>query len=122
MGGTGLHTRIGPDAREIGYWIHQDFINQGLATESSAALTRVAFEIDKVKRVEIHCRPDNLRSSSIPRKLGFIHEATLRKRTPSIDGELLDSMIWTMFEEEYPTSMAAEYNIQAYDVIDRRLI
>ena len=39
LGGTGLHTRVGAGAREIGYWIHQEFINQGLATEVSAALT-----------------------------------------------------------------------------------
>src|SRR4051794_89051 len=45
LGGTGLHTRLESDAREIGYWIHKDFINQGLATEISAALTKVAFEV-----------------------------------------------------------------------------
>ena len=32
LGGTGLHIRAGENAREIGYWIHADFINQGLAT------------------------------------------------------------------------------------------
>src|SRR4030042_6619999 len=77
LGGTGLHTRLGLGAREIGYWIHKDHINQGYATEVSAALTKAAFEIDHVKRVEIHCNPKNVRSASIPRKLGFIHEATL---------------------------------------------
>ncbi|MEJ2212183.1 MAG: GNAT family N-acetyltransferase [Anaerolineae bacterium] len=33
LGATGLHTRRGPGAREIGYWIHVDHINRGLATE-----------------------------------------------------------------------------------------
>src|SRR5512146_1287508 len=32
LGGSGLHTRVGEGAREIGYWIHKDFTNQGLAT------------------------------------------------------------------------------------------
>jgi RimJ/RimL family protein N-acetyltransferase len=45
LGGTGLHTRVGEGAREIGCWIHQDHVNQGLATETTAALTRVAVEI-----------------------------------------------------------------------------
>ena len=57
IGGSGLHTRLGENAREIGYWIHVDHINQGYATEISAALTKVAFEINGVDRVEIHCRP-----------------------------------------------------------------
>ena len=53
---------------------------QGLATEVSAALTRVAFEIDQVDRVEIHCEPQNVRSAAVPRKLGYQHEATLARR------------------------------------------
>ena len=30
IGGTGLHTRLSPTDLEIGYWIHKDFIKQGL--------------------------------------------------------------------------------------------
>ena len=30
LGGTGLHTRLNESELEIGYWIHKDFINQGL--------------------------------------------------------------------------------------------
>jgi RimJ/RimL family protein N-acetyltransferase len=95
LGGIGLHTRLGQGAREIGYWIHKDYINQGYATETSA---------------------------SVPRKLGFIHEATLHNRLENSAGNLRDSMIWTLFEENYPTSLAAQADIQAFDVIGRRII
>lgn len=122
LGGTGLHTRLGPQAREIGYWIHQDYTNQGLATEASAALTRVAFEIDRMRRVEIHCDPENLRSAAVPRKLGFTHEATLRRRTPFLDEGLRDAMIWTLFAEDYRSSQAASANIEAFDAIGRRIL
>jgi RimJ/RimL family protein N-acetyltransferase len=122
LGGSGLHTRLGQWAREIGYWIHKDYINQGYATEVSAALTKVAFEIDHMKRVEIHCDPKNIRSASVPKKLGFIHEATLHNRVEDTHGNLRDSMIWTLFEEHYPTSMPAQVDIQAFDVVGRRLI
>ena len=71
IGGSGLHTRVGPGAREIGYWIRKDEIGHGYATEVSAALTKVAFEIDRVDRVEIRCDPENVRSAAIPAKLGF---------------------------------------------------
>ena len=54
VGGTGLHTRLGNEQLEIGYWIHKDFINQGLVTESTAALVKVAFEVIHVHRIEIH--------------------------------------------------------------------
>ena len=122
LGGTGLHTRLGQGAREIRYWIHKEHINHGYATAVSAALTKVAFEVDQVKRVEIHCDLKNIRSASIPRKLGFIHEATLHNRVEDVFGNLRDTMVWTLFEENYPTSLAAQANIQAFDVIGRRII
>jgi len=122
LGGTGLHTRVGEGAREIGYWIRAGFINQGLATETSAALVRVAFEVDGVHRVEIHCDPENVRSAAVPRKLGFTHEATLRSRVPFNELRRRDSMIWTLFKEDYPNSPAAKTSIEAFDVVGRQIL
>jgi RimJ/RimL family protein N-acetyltransferase len=121
LGGTGLHTRVGDSALEIGYWIHKDFINQGLATETAAALTRAGFEINKVARMEIHCDPANLRSAAIPRKLGYTHEATLRKHTRFLNG-WSDSAIWTLFLEEYPKTSSKLTEIEAYDAANRRIL
>ena len=122
LGGTGLHTRIGEGALEIGYWIRASHINKGLATESSASLTKVAFEVHKVDRVEIHCDLQNLRSAAVPRKLGFSHEATLRKRAPHPGENLRDVMIWTLFASDYPSSPSASAEIEAFDVIGRKIL
>lgn len=122
LGGTGLHTRLGAGALEIGYWIHVAYINRGLATESSAALTQVAFEIHRVERVEIHCDPENVRSAAVPRKLRFVHEATLRRRARTSAGAARDTMIWTLLRDEYPGSAAAQAEIEAFDVIGNRLL
>lgn len=118
-GSSGLHTRLGEGALEIGYWIHVDRINRGLATETAAALTQVAFQINQVDRVEIHCAVDNVRSAAVPRKLGFTHEATLRRRDSAPGGGLRDSMIWTLFASEYPGSPAAGAEIEAFDAAGR---
>ena len=115
IGGSGLHTRLGEDVREIGYWIHVDHTNQGYATELSAALTKVAFEIDGMDRVEIQCSPLNLASSAVPRKIGFVHEATLRRRGPIKEGQPVDSMIWSMHADDYPGSFPAEVEIRAFN-------
>jgi RimJ/RimL family protein N-acetyltransferase len=122
LGGTGFHTQVGKDALEIGYWIHVDFINRGLATETARALTRVAFTVNEVKRVEIHCDHDNVRSAAVPRKLGFVHEATLRRRDVTPGGEPRDTMIWTLLDDEFPDSPAASAAIQAFDAIGRRIL
>jgi len=122
LGSTGLHTRVGEGAREIGYWIDKDHLNRGLATEDAAALTKVAFEIDAVQRVEIHCSPGNVRSAAVPRKLGFVHEATLRQRVPDTWGQRRDSMIWTLLAGEYWASAASKAEIQVYDAAGRRIM
>ncbi len=115
LGSTGLHSRIGERQLEIGYWLHKDFVNQGLVTESTAALVKVAFELVHVHRIEIHCDPGNLASAAVPRKLGFMHEGTLRAKTPFLD-RWSDSMIWGLLETDYPTSPSCKANIKAFDV------
>ena len=115
LGSTGLHSRIGDQQLEIGYWLHKDFINKGFVTEATAALVKVAFEIIHVHRIEIHCDPGNFASAAIPRKLSFTHEGTLRAKTPFLD-RWSDSMIWGLLESEYPTSPSCRANIKVFDV------
>jgi len=121
LGGTGLHTRLGPNALEIGYWIHKDYINQGLVTESTAALVKVAFEIIRVHRIEIHCDPGNTASAAIPRKLGFTHEGTLRGKTRFLD-EWRDSMIWGLLESAYPDSRSAKAETKVFDATGQQVL
>ena len=121
LGSTGLHTRLGESELEIGYWIHKDYIKQGLVTESTAALIRVAFEIIQVHRIEIHCDPRNLASAAVPRKLGFDHEGTLRAKIRFLDS-WRDLMIWGLLEGEYPNSPSATAEIRAFDADGRQVL
>lgn len=79
VGSTGLHRRLGPDALEIGYWIHVDHIGRGYATELSRVLTDTAFRIPGIERVEIHHNAANARSAAVPRRLGY----TLAREGPA---------------------------------------
>ena len=122
IGSSGLHTRLGKGAREIGYWIRKDCTHQGLATETTSALVKVGFEVDELNRIEIHCNPENAFSAAIPRKLGFCHEATLRRRTPGKGNMLFDTMIWTLFREEYPSTLSAKMDVKAFNVLDQEIL
>lgn len=122
IGGTGLHTRIGNDAREIGYWINVRYINNGFATEAVSALIKAGFEIENYSRIEIHCAPENIQSQNIPRKLGFILEAILKQRTKDADGNLRDSMIWTMFKDDYMQGNLKKIDLKAYNFVDEEII
>jgi RimJ/RimL family protein N-acetyltransferase len=122
IGAAGLQTRVGRQARELAYWIHHDLTGQGLASEVAAALVRVAFEVDDVERVEVHCPPRNVASRAIPEKLGFQYEATLRRRRATAEGHHRDVMIWTLFPWDYRKSPARQAQVRAYDAIGRSLL
>jgi RimJ/RimL family protein N-acetyltransferase len=98
-----------------------DHIGKGYATETAAGLTKVAFEIEDMDRVEIHCDPTNAASAAIPKKLSYTHEATLRRRSHWSDEKVEDSMIWTLFADVYPQSPAAQIEIQAFDAAGRAI-
>jgi RimJ/RimL family protein N-acetyltransferase len=114
LGGTGLHPRVGPGGLEIGYWVRASATRQGIVTESTAALTRVGLEVCEADRIEIRIEPRNRASAGVPRKLGFVEEATLRRRLPGGEGgPLRDVTIFTMFREEFDPAIAS--GIRAFD-------
>jgi RimJ/RimL family protein N-acetyltransferase len=122
LGSVALHFGYSEREFDIGYWVHAGHINQGLATEAAAALTKVAFEVHNAGRVGISCEARNLRSAAVPRKLGYIHEATLKKRLLDAEGMPQDTMIWSVFEDGYPGSPAAQAQVEAYDAVGRRIL
>lgn len=115
IGGTGLHTRESKDAREIGYWIGRTHANQGLATESAGALTRVAFEVNRLERLEIRCDPRNRASARVAEKLGYLHRGTLYRNKTDAEGLLRDTMVWSLDADEYPDSRASSVSVAVYN-------
>jgi RimJ/RimL family protein N-acetyltransferase len=121
VGAGGLHRSVGADALEIGYWLRSERTKQGLGSELAGALTRVAFEIERVERVEIRCAPENTDSAAIPERLGFHHEATLRARLSSAHGKH-DMMLWSLWSTDYDASAASSMETHAFDVLGQRLL
>jgi len=122
LGGIGFHDRVGEGALEIGYWIGTKHAGRGFATEAAAALVRVGFEIADLRHIEIHCDPRNHASFAVARKLGFRHDGTLRARSTRGGGPPADTMIWSLFAAEYPSSPAASARVRAYDVVGRPIL
>src|ERR1035437_4690953 len=60
VGGCGLMPRVGPDALEIGYWVHSGHHRRG-----------IGLAIPGIRSVEIHCDAGNIASASVARRLGF---------------------------------------------------
>jgi RimJ/RimL family protein N-acetyltransferase len=124
VGGTGLHKRVGDAALEIGYWLRADQLRRGLATEAASALTRAAFDICLVERMEIHADARNTASLGVPRRLGYREEGTLRRRLPSCppDAPRGDVTIFSLLEEEFRASPLAAFPLHAYDAAGERVL
>jgi RimJ/RimL family protein N-acetyltransferase len=121
LGGTGIHPRNEPGGLEIGYWARSSAARQGIVTESTAALTRVGFEICGADRIEIRIDPENTASFGVPRKLGFVEEATLRRRLPGkAGGPPRDVTLFAMFRADFDPAIAP--GLRAFDAAGRQLI
>jgi RimJ/RimL family protein N-acetyltransferase len=116
LGGTGLHTRVGDGAFEIGYWVRASRVGRGIATAAAAALTKVGIELGGADRIEIHVDPENEASCRIPRKLGYVEEGILRGRLPSSAGvPRRDAIVFSLLAEDLAASPAARVRLTAFD-------
>jgi ribosomal-protein-serine acetyltransferase len=70
-GGGGLHGRVGPDGREIGYWVAVGWTGRGVATAAVARLAAEAFADPEITFVAIHHDVANHASGAVARKAGF---------------------------------------------------
>lgn len=70
VGEVMLLGRVGPEALEVGYWMHVKHAGQGYATEAVRALITLAFEGLGARRVVFRCDERNAASLRVPQKLG----------------------------------------------------
>jgi len=114
IGGTGLHRRRGPGDLEIGYWIRSDRVRNGYATETTAILTRVAFELVGVERVVILVDPRNVPSLGVPRKLGFTEGETLDGILVPLPGDPGNrpGVVFSLERADHPTPAVAAYRFR----------
>jgi RimJ/RimL family protein N-acetyltransferase len=100
--GAGLHPLDWKVPRfEIGYWCRAAYQGQGYVTETVRALTYIGFEVFGAHRIEIRCDARNLRSRRVAEQAGYFLEATLKNHRVAPDGKLRDTLIYTLFPEEY---------------------
>jgi len=93
---------IEPDNRnaEIGYWLREDMVGRGLATRSASCALRHLFEDCQLHRVEMQCAVANVRSRSIPERLGFTLEGT-RRESHWITDRFVDHVVYGLLAPEW---------------------
>lgn len=95
LGGTGLH-RLDWELRrfEIGYWIRSSALGQGYVSEAVQALTRMAFESLRARRVEIRMDELNLSSRAVAERCGYELEGVLRQDALNVNGEPRNTCVY----------------------------
>ena len=63
---------------EIGYWIAEAYQGKGIITRSVKKMIEIATEKYNIHRIVIRMDIENTKSQSIPKKLGFTYEGTMR--------------------------------------------
>jgi RimJ/RimL family protein N-acetyltransferase len=64
----------------VGYWVADDYQNQGYGKEALDALIEFGFSQLKLTRLEIVCDPDNLPSHRLASRCGAVREGVFRNR------------------------------------------
>lgn len=99
IGGIGLsNVRRGvSQSGTIGYWIGEPFTRNRLMTEAVGGLTRYAFDVLNLHRLEAVCLPHNAPSRRVLEANGFQHEGTVRSYL-KINGRWQDHFLFALIQ------------------------
>lgn len=85
----------------LGYAIGEDYWGRGITTEASLAVLQYAFLELGLGLVSIYCYPFNKRSMRVIEKCGFHYEGQLRQAERIYDGNIYDTVCYSMTRNEY---------------------
>ena len=71
LGTVSLMDSAGAGTLEIGYWLRTETTGRGIMSRCVARVGSLAFALPGIERVEIRCDAANVRSSAVPRRLGY---------------------------------------------------
>lgn len=103
LGGVGLKPSADVYSRsnEVGYWLRESAWGKGLMTEVLRAFCAWAFrERPDIERLWAGVFDTNRASEQVLRKVGFVHEGTLRKMVWKHD-QFWDQQMYALIREDY---------------------
>jgi len=97
VGAIGLTRRddVNRHSAEIGYWLGEEFWNQGIATQAVRTVTAYGFEALSLYRIFAEVFEWNRASMRVLEKAGYQAEGRLRKNAVK-DGKLIDQILYAI--------------------------
>lgn len=84
---------------EIGYWLSEDFWNQGIMTESVKAIVDFTFNNTEIIKIYAGIFKSNKASAKVLEKCGF-HLEAIHKKAVLKKGEIIDELFYTIFNDD----------------------
>lgn len=84
----------------IGYWIGQEYEGKGIITKCCQSLVEYVFNELDLNKVEISCAEGNVKSRSIPERLGFVQEGVIRD-CQWLNDKFVDHIKYGILKEEW---------------------
>lgn len=107
VGVTGFNSINGAHrSAQIGYWLGKDYQGRGIMTRAVRAIVDYGFTGIGLNPVEIHAAVKNVKSRSIPEKLGFLNEGCIRQAEWLYD-HYVDHMVYGILAEEWKNKNGA---------------
>ncbi|WP_028595284.1 GNAT family N-acetyltransferase [Paenibacillus assamensis] len=85
---------------QIGYWLAQVYQGNGIMTRVASALTDYAFHELSLNKVEIIAAVGNTKSRSIPERLNYVQEGSIRQAEWLYD-HYVDHVVYGVLAEEW---------------------
>ena len=86
---------------EIGYWLSESAQGKGIMTQAVRALLGYAFSEMNMNRVQIKTAVENIKSSNIPKRLGFQLEGIERDGELLVDNVYTDINVFSLLKKEF---------------------
>lgn len=100
VGVAGYSINLINHSAEIGYWLAEEFQGNGIMTNVAKALTDHAFNESRLNKVEIRAAAGNVKSRSIPERLGFLNEGCIRQAEWLYD-HYVDHVVYGILADEW---------------------
>lgn len=84
----------------IGYWLSEEYQGKGIMTKVAKALIDYAFSHLNLNKVEIRAALENEKSRSIPERLGFVNEGSIRQAEWLYD-HFVDHIVYGLLADEW---------------------
>jgi len=97
-----VFVNIGPTQRgTIGYWLLPESRGRGLATRAVRIVSRWAFDVLGLARLQLLAEPSNVASQRVAERSGFQREGVLRSYA-EIDGRRVDYVMFSRLRGDEP--------------------